>query len=490
MRLSDATLARLPPAVARPGYDRAAVQPGIVHLGIGAFHRAHQAVCTDAVLRGGDLRWGTVGVSLRSPATRNALAPQDGLFALNIRAEADEYRVIGSVQRLLVAPESPGAVIEAMTRPEVRIVSLTITEKGYCLDPSGGPSGGPSCGVDAANPDIRHDLAHPASPRSAPGLLVEAIARRRAAGLAPFTVLSCDNLAGNGKALHRVLRGLAGLRGPHSGGPNLGVPDHGGPDLAAYVADRIACPSTMVDRIVPATTDADLARTDAALGMHDAWPVVGEPFLQWVIEDRFSAGRPDWESHGATVVADVAPFEAMKLRLLNASHSALAYLGLLAGCETVADAVADPRLAAFAAGLMRDAARTVAAPPGTDVQAYQQALLARFANRALRHRLAQIAMDGTQKLPPRLLAPMQELLAQGQRAERHAMAVAAWMQHVATAAVVQDPRAEELARVVRADGPAALLDLPGLFGAGPPSPAARRAVLAALAALPRVVGRA
>lgn len=463
MRLSDATLPRLPGGVAGPGYDRGRVQPGIVHLGIGAFHRAHQAVCTDDALRAGDLRWGMIGASLRSTATRDALAPQDGLYTVNIRSGTDALRVVGAVQRLLVAPEGPAALVAAMAAPATRIVSLTITEKGYALDPATG-------GLDAGQPDVAHDLAHPQAPRSAAGFIVAALARRRAEGLPPFTVLSCDNLADNGGTLHRILSGFAARLDP---------------GLGAWVRDRVACPGTMVDRIVPATTDADRARIDASLGLHDAWPVVAEPFLQWVIEDRFPEGRPDWAAHGATMTTDVAPFEAMKLRLLNASHSALAYLGLRAGHETVADAVADPALRAFALGLMQDAAETLTLGAGTDVAGYQQALLARFTNPALRHRLAQIAMDGSQKLPPRLLAAMADRVGRGLPVDRHATAVAAWMRHVAEAAELQDPRAEELRRAVRDGGPMALLEVEAVFGPALPAQAAVRDALArALAALP------
>ena len=460
MRLSDATLAHLPPGVGRPGYDRAAVQPGIVHLGLGAFHRAHQAVLADAALRAGDLRWGITGASLRSPATRDALAPQDGLYALDVRGACDRYSVIGSVTRILVAPEDPGALLAALAHPATRIVGLTVTEKAYCLDPATGA-------LDTAHPDIRHDLAHPEAPRSAPGILVAALARRHRAGLPPPTLLSCDNLAHNGATLSRLLAQLAACMAP---------------EAAGWIRDEVACPDTMVDRIVPATTDADRARVSAALGLDDAWPVVAEPFLQWVVEDRFTAGRPEWEAHGATMVRDVAPFEAMKLRLLNAAHSAIAYLGLLAGHATVADAVRDPALAAYVRGLMRDAAVTLRLPAGTDAAAYQAALMARFANPALQHRTAQIAMDGSQKLPPRLLGAMRDRLDAGLPVARHAMAVAAWMQHAATGAV-QDPRAEELARLVRGGGPAALLDLAAVFGGLAARPAARAAILAALARL-------
>ncbi len=378
-----------------------------------------------------------------------------------MRGEADEYSVIGSIGRILVAPEDPAALLAALAHPTVRIVSLTVTEKAYCLDPAAGT-------LDEEHPDILHDLAHPHAPRSAPGFLIAALARRRAAGLPPPTVLCCDNLPQNGVTLHRLLVRLAARMAP---------------GLEGWVEDEVSCPGTMVDRIVPATTKADRARVSAALGMEDAWPVVAEPFLQWVVEDRFTAGRPDLEAHGATMVSDVAPFEAMKLRMLNAAHSAIACLGLLAGDATVADAVRDAGLAAFVRGLMRDTAQTLLVPPGTDVAAYGQALMARFANPALQHRTAQIAMDGSQKLPPRLLGTMRDRLDQGLPVARHAMAVAAWMQHAATSPALQDPRAEELARVVQGGGPAALLDVAAVFGDLAARPAARAAILAALARL-------
>jgi fructuronate reductase len=346
-RLSTAALASLPSAVRRPAYDRGAVRTGIVHLGIGAFHRAHQAVYTDDVLASGDLAWGILGASLRSPDTRDALAPQDGLYALDLRDGAgEEVRVIGAVRDVLVAPEGPDALLRAMTDPDIRIVSLTVTEKGYCHNPATGE-------LDPGHPDIVHDLAHPGSRRSAPGLIVEALAQRRAAGSSPFTVLSCDNLPANGETTRRVLVGLARLRDP---------------DLGRFVDGEVACPSTMVDRIVPATTDADRERVTGLLGFEDLWPVVAEPFTQWVIEDRFSAGRPDWP--GATFVRDVEPFEFMKLRLLNASHSTLAYLGYLSGKETVAEAIADSAMERLVRGLMDEEVTPTLRPlPGFDLAA-------------------------------------------------------------------------------------------------------------------------
>jgi fructuronate reductase len=409
-RLSAATLAALPPGVARPRYDRAAVTPGIVHLGLGAFHRAHQAVMTEAVLQDGAREWGIVAASLRSPGTRDALAPQDGLYAVATRQdESESLQVIGALRGLQVAPEDPAALLAAMAAPATRVVTLTVTEKGYCHDPATGA-------VDEAHPDIRHDLATPQAPRSAPGFLVEALRRRHAAGIPPFTVLCCDNLPANGATVRRIATRLAALRDP---------------GLGDWMDAEVAFPCTMVDRIVPATTAEDRARISAALGVEDAWPVVCETFSQWVVEDRFPAGRPAWEIAGATFAADVAPFEHMKLRLLNGAHSALAYLGYLAGHETVADASNDPAFAGFLRAFWAEVAPHVPAPAGVVLSDYTEALLARFRNRALRHRTWQIAMDGSQKLPQRLLGTVREALEAGRPIPCLALGIAAWMRYVA-----------------------------------------------------------
>jgi fructuronate reductase len=320
-RLGLGALGRLPAECAGPAYDPGAVRVGIVHLGIGAFHRAHQAVYVDDRLGAGETGWGICGVSLRSPETADALGPQDGLYAVCVRSGAGEQlRVVGSVRRILVAPRDPGALLDAMTDPAVRIASLTVTEKGYCHDPATGD-------LRPDHPEIMADLVEPEQPRSAPGVLVEALRRQRRTGARPFTVLCCDNLPENGRTVGRVLAQLAALRDP---------------DLGRWVENEVAFPSTMVDRIVPATADADRAAVAARLGVRDAWPVMTEPFTQWVIEDSFGAGRPRLEDAGAELVADVAPYELMKLRLLNASHSTLAYLGYLAGYETVSDVMTDP----------------------------------------------------------------------------------------------------------------------------------------------------
>jgi fructuronate reductase len=477
-RLSAATLPYLPHHVARPGYDRAAVTAGIVHLGLGAFHRAHQAVLTEAVLEAGATDWGIVAASLRTPDTRDALAPQDGLFTLALRQDDTErLQVVGALRGLHVAPEDPEALLAAMTAPTTRIVSMTVTEKGYCHDPASGT-------LDEAHADIRHDLAHPHRPRSAPGFLVEALRRRRLAGLPPFTVLSCDNLPANGATSRAIVARLAALREP---------------GLGDWVAGEVAFPGTMVDRIVPATTAGDRARVAAALGLEDAGPVVAEHFFQWAIEDRFPTGRPPWHLAGASFVRDVAPFELMKLRMLNGAHSALAYLGHLAGHETVADAAADPAFAGFLGSLWAEIMPHVPVPAGTDLEDYARQLLARFRNRALHHRTWQIAMDGSQKLPQRLLGTVRAALADGRPITCLALGVAGWMRYVAGVDErggridVRDPLLPQLRE---AWGPGLgdpvaaanrLLAIPAIFGHDlPRDPAFRLAVERALTLLVRV----
>lgn len=438
MRLSAATLGTLPAGIARPAYDLDAVKVGIVHLGVGAFHRVHQAMYADDLIAAGHTEWGICGASLRAPDTADALEPQDGLYTLCVRSGAgDSLRVIGSIRRFLVAPRDPGALVAAMADPAVRIVSLTVTEKGYCHDPASGA-------LDEAHSDIVADLADPTRPRSVPGFLVEALRVRRAAGIAPFTVLCCDNLPANGETVARVTRRFAELRDPN---------------LAAYVAREVAFPSTMVDRIAPATTDADRALVADSIGLTDAWPVMAEPFSQWVVEDNFPHGRPPFEDVGVQMVADVAPFEHMKLRLLNGSHSTLAYLGYLAGYETIADTMADPAFARLVERLQdEEMTPTLHLPPGADVEAYKRALRDRFRNPALRHRTWQIAMDGSQKLPQRLLAAARERLAAGQSITFIALGVAAWMRYVTgidetgAAIDVRDPLAARLKALAEGAG--------------------------------------
>ncbi|MGK9283834.1 mannitol dehydrogenase family protein [Sinorhizobium meliloti] len=466
MRLSRKTIDRLPPTVKRPDYDLGPVTVGIVHLGIGAFHRAHQAAYTDALLSENP-SWGICGVSLRSPETRDALQPQDGLYTLAVQdGEGSDLSVIGSVVELLCAPEDPEAVLRRMADPATRIVSLTITEKGYCHNPATGT-------LDEGHPDIVHDLANPARPRSAIGFIVEAISRRVSAGIAPFTLLSCDNLPGNGHVLKRIVTQFAELRDP----------------ALAAVIRNVASPSTMVDRIVPATTDGDRSAVAAAMGFEDAWPIMTEPFRQWVIEEDFPLGRPAWEKAGALFVQDVSAFEFMKLRLLNGSHSTLAYLGYLAGAETVADAMSLPGMEALVEGLMRhEVSPTLPELPGFDLPAYRAELLQRFRNPALRHRTWQIAMDGSQKLPQRLLGSIRDRLQAEAGYDRLALGVAAWMRYArgldeaGRPIDVRDPHAARIAGLAQGiDEPDRIVDafltMTDVFGTDLPASAPFRAAL-------------
>ncbi len=410
-RLDDATIATARAGTRRFTYDRARLETGIVHLGLGAFARAHIAEYTDDVLDRDFGPWGIVGVNLRSADQKARLAPQDGVYTLVSRSDAgDRARIVGAVTRVLGGPADLSAALDVLAAPTTRVVSLTVTEKGYCHSPATGK-------LDTAHPDILHDLDNSAAPRSAVGVLVAALARRRSAGTAPFTVLCCDNLPHNGKLVGSLVRDFASLSDD---------------TLAAWIERNGAFPSTMVDRIVPAMTDADVARAEELTGLADAAPVAHEPFRQWVIEDRFvEDARPAWHEAGAELVADVAPFEAMKLRLLNASHSALAYLGYLGGHETIGDCAHDPLYRAYVEALWRDEIIPVTPPPpGQDLAAYARALLARYDNRAIRHRTWQIAMDGSQKLPQRLLVTARTRLARKLPMPRIALAVAAWMIYV------------------------------------------------------------
>jgi fructuronate reductase len=451
-RLTNTTLAELPANIIRPGYDRAAVTPGIVHLGIGAFHRAHQAAMTEACLNAGARDWGIIAASLRSPETRDALAPQDGLYTLGVRdGAATQLQVMGAVSDVLVAPENPARLIAAMAAPETRIVSITVSEKGYCHDPATGT-------LNESHPDIIHDLAHMDAPRTAPALIVAALAKRRASGLAPFTVLCCDNLPANGRTVKRVITRFASLLQPAFGD---------------FLRTNLACPSTMVDRIVPATTDADRAEVRAALGVEDHWPVMTEPFLQWVIEDDFPLGRPDWASAGAEFVADVAPHELMKLRMLNGSHSMLAYLGTIAGLTYVADGAHDAEFAALLAGYWQEVAPTLPPGAGLDPADYARRLQARYENRAIRHRLIQIAMDGSQKLPQRQLHTLRARREAGLASPHIALTIAAFIEFMTgrTAAgeaySVNDPLAAQFTARTNTAGHAAEALVPAILSIEP-----------------------
>ena len=386
-----------------------------------------------------DPRWGIVGVSLQSPDVRDRLQPQGGLYSVLERNVAGtRAAVVGSIGRALFLGEDFGEVARAFADPRTKIVSLTVTEKGYCHDPA-------SRRLAADHPGLARDYADPTRPRTTIGVLVAGLGIRRLADTGPITVLSCDNLPENGRLLAELVREYAGRVEPK---------------LVRWLQENVAFPSTMVDRRVPATTAADLADAEASLGMHDAAAIACEPFSQWVIEDRFAAGRPPWERAGAELVRDVVPYEAMKLRMLNATHSGLAYLGFLAGLEHTCDVVAVPAFRAFARRLMReDAAPTLTPAPGVDAARYETALLERFANPALKHRCDQIAIDGSQKLPQRLLDTARARLAAGAACHHVALAVAAWMRYVRGVDEaggrfeVRDPLAARLAAIWRDQGP-------------------------------------
>lgn len=403
MRLCET---RLPKGLKAPAYDRRMVRTGQVHLGVGAFHRAHQAIYSEACLMAGDLRWGIVGASLRSPQVADQLNPQDGLYSCLVRDGMDsQASVIGAIQKILVAPQNPAALIGAMADKDLHVVTLTITEKGYHLDPATGA-------LRMADPAIAADLARPDAPSTAPGLFVAALAARRARGLKPFTALSCDNLPDNGGRLKQAVLDFARAQDPA---------------LADWIERHGAFPASMVDRIVPATTPDDLIQFEADFGVQDLGLVKTEPFSQWVIEDHFAGDRPNWELAGAQITKDVAPWEMAKLRLLNGAHSALAYLGGLAGYQTIDQVLAYPAFERFVDHLQDEAQSTLTAPPGLNLASYRTDLKRRFKNAALMHKTYQIAMDGSQKLPQRLLATIEMRLARGQDFPCLALAVAGWM---------------------------------------------------------------
>ncbi|MEO5771064.1 MAG: mannitol dehydrogenase family protein [Burkholderiaceae bacterium] len=446
-RLDAAQLAHLPAEVQRPRFERGHLAAGIVHLGLGAFARAHLlAYNDDALDAGGALEWGVTGVSLRQPDTRDALQPQQGLYTLAVRdgdsnrnvappgAVRQRLRVIGSLRRLLVAPEDPAAVLQCIAAAATRIISLTVTEKGYCHAPVTGE-------LQLGHPDIVHDLQAPARPRSAIGFIAHGMAQRRAAGLGGLALMSLDNLPANGRVLRAAVLAFARAMG-----------DAG---LAGWIEARCSFPCSMVDRIVPRTVLADRAQVSTDLGADDAWPVVAEPFIDWVIEDAFAAGRPEWPGvRWAADAAAVAAAERLKLRMVNGAHSAIAYLGVVAGWPTVDAALAEPALRGFIDALLRDEVEPTLAP-GSLPAGYRKRLLARFANPALAHRCSQIAMDGSQKLPQRLLGTVRDRLAAGQPVDHLALAVAAWLHFLrghdeaARAYPIDDPMAESLQRVHR-----------------------------------------
>ncbi|SNR69108.1 mannitol dehydrogenase family protein [Blastococcus mobilis] len=411
--LNGETLTSLSAGVATPTYDRSQVRAGIVHLGVGGFHRSHQAMYVDRLLEQGAAQdWGICGVGVLPSDRRMAevMAAQDCLYTLVLKHPDGSYdaRVVGSIVEYLLAPDDPEAVVEKMAAAETRIVSMTVTEGGYNISAVTGA-------FDPADPDVVHDLRPGAALRTAFGLVTEALVRRRDRGLAPFTVVSCDNIEHNGDVARRSFAAFAGLRDR---------------DLGAWVEREVSFPNSMVDRITPATTDEDRAEVARRFGIEDRWPVVSEPFTQWVLEDRFGLGRPPLEDAGVQLVGDVEPYEMMKLRLLNASHQALAYLGHLAGHRLVHDAAQDPLFRRFLLGYMEEEATPTLAPvPGIDVADYRQDLITRFSNPAVRDTLARLAFDGSERLPKWLLPVVRDNLASGGEVRRSAAVVAGWARY-------------------------------------------------------------
>jgi fructuronate reductase/mannitol 2-dehydrogenase len=477
--LSRINLHRLRPPVSVPGFDPALVSAGIVHLGLGGFHRAHMARYTHNLMqrRADALGWGIIGAGLL-PADRrmkDSLGPQDNLYTLVERGSADEtVTVIGSLADVVFAGESSSALVAATERPEIRIVSLTVTEHGYCLNRS-------TKVLDPDHPLMRRDLAQPEQPASAIGIVVEAYRRRMVAGAAPFTALSCDNIQHNGTVLRDAVLALAGLRDPA---------------LASWIAANGRFPSTMVDRITPVTADEDVALLAQRYGIVDRWPVFAETFTQWVIEDDFPAGRPAWEEVGAQFVTDVAPYEFMKLRLLNASHLAVSGMGRLAGYVTIAEAMADLLIARFMAALMdRETGPTLPAVPGIDLAEYKATLVERFANPAIKDTVERVNTDAPLNI---LVDPIRDRLRTGGSVDLLALALAAWLRRVrgedeqGGAIDVRHPLAAELRAKAIEGGPdpRPLLGMTALFGDTGTNPALVAAVGRWLALLYRKGARA
>lgn len=439
-------------AVAVPGYDRDNTGIGIVHIGPGAFHRAHQAVYTENAMNrsGGD--WGICGVSLRSPRAQEVLSKQDYLYTLAILDAPVRYQIIGALKEVLVAGAQNAAIFARLQADTTSIVTLTITEKGYCLGADGA--------LDLQHPDISADLAKPQQPRSAIGFLVEGLRRRRASGVAAYNVLSCDNVSGNGEKLRRAV---------------LDYAQQVDPALANWIADNAAFPNSMVDSITPKTEDYTVARVAQAIGAQDNWPIQREAFTQWVIESNWSGPRPDWESVGVVFTRDVEGFEKAKLRLLNALHSTLAYCGSLAGFSTVYEAASDERLQRFITALARSEIIGSFEPPQKlDVEQYSQAVIARFLNPEIQHQLAQIAWDGSQKVQMRLLPVIRDNLQRQRSTQGLCLALAGWFEFICRALRdgrdIVDPLASEFGAMaaLRAADPATVvhgfLAIESIFG--------------------------
>lgn len=453
-KLSQTNLRFLHPAIQVPQYDRSQVGQGIVHIGVGGFHRAHQTIYTEDLFnRNQSLAWGFCGLGLlpHDSHMRDVLRSQDCLYTLVERSTAgDQARVVGSIVDFLFAPGNGEAVLEKMAAPETKIVSLTITEGGYYVHAGTGT-------LDAGHPDIRRDLAFPHEPRCSFGFLLEALDRRRQRGLAPFTLMSCDNIQGNGDVLKTMLLSFAELRDPL---------------FADWMARNCAFPNSMVDRITPATTDEHRQMVRDQFGIDDSWPVVTEPFKQWVIEDHFVQGRPMWEETGAQMTNDVLPYEKMKLRLLNASHQALCYIGMLLGYEFVHQTMEDESIRTLVQRLMDREVTPILPPvPGIDLENYKATLIERFANPAIEDQLSRIGIYGSSGIPKFVLPSIVEEQRRGGPITLLCFTVACWLRFLSgrsdegNAMAMKDPMASRLRTIAMAGGkdPAPLLALREVF---------------------------
>ena len=472
--LKQATLAQLPATIEVPAYARGTLTASIVHIGVGGFYRAHQAVYLDDLLAlPGHEQWGYCGVGLlaHDAAMRDAMQSQDCLYTVVERsAQGDTARVIGCIGAYLYAPENPQAVLEKLADPATRIVSLTITEGGYYVNQGTGE-------FDAGHPDIVHELAHPEAPRCSFGYLLAALRLRRERGIGPFTIMSCDNLQNNGDVTRSMLLAFARLVDG---------------ELAGWIEAGCAFPNSMVDRITPATTDEHRAMVRDSFGIVDAWPVVCEPFRQWVIEDAFPHGRPAWDLVGAQMTHDVLPYEKMKLRLLNASHQALCYIGMLLGYTYAHEAMADAGIRQLVRRMMDlEVTPLLEEVEGIDLASYKDTLIERFSNPAVRDQLARIGTEGSARIPKFVLPSVREALAQGGPIELLAFTVACWFRYLeghdeaGAEMPLNDPYALRLRELALHGGEdaTALLSLRELFGDLSDTPAFTQAVSLSLAGL-------
>jgi mannitol 2-dehydrogenase len=454
MKLSEETLGFLDPSIAVPRYDRRQVNQSIVHIGVGGFHRAHQTVYTEDLFHlEGDLSWGFCGIGLlpQDSKMHDALRSQDHLYTLVERQnEGDTARVVGSLVNFLFAPDDRETVLEKMAVPETKIVSMTITEGGYYIHSGTGL-------FDDQHPDIQHDLQNPEAPRGAFGFLLEALDRRRKRGLAPFTVMSCDNIQGNGDVAKKMLLTFAELRDPI---------------LASWVQNHCLFPNSMVDRITPATTDEHRQLVREKFGIDDAWPVMTEGFKQWVIEDHFVQGRPAWEKVGAQMTTDVLPYEKMKLRLLNASHQALCYIGMLFGYEYAHQTMEDEDIRTLVARMMDEEVTPLLPPvPGIDLEVYKTTLIERFANPAIRDQLSRIGIYGSSGIPKFVLPSIEEQLRRGGSIKLLSFTIACWFRYLkgqdekGNEILMKDPMAPHLREIAQRAGrdPSPLLALREIF---------------------------